>query len=109
MNTPKVRQHLLKISIFVLALVFANRLPAKQSASASKQPASSQEDVVASLIQKLKDGNRQVRYDAASELGEAKDPRAVEPLTAMLKDRDRQVRRAAKNALERLKEPGAKP
>jgi len=57
---------------------------------------------VGTLIQNLKDKNRNVRSSAASALGDIKDTRAVEPLIAALKDKNSIVRRLAASALAKI-------
>ena len=58
-------------------------------------------DKVDTLIQWLKDNDKNVRQLAAEEMGEIKDTRAVEPLIAALKDNDRSVRGARQRRWER--------
>jgi HEAT repeat protein len=59
-----------------------------------------QADRVSQLIGWLQDKNRAVRSEAARSLGDAKDPRAVEPLVAALNDKG--VRLSAITALGKI-------
>ncbi|NIS60530.1 MAG: hypothetical protein GTO13_07490, partial [Proteobacteria bacterium] len=59
------------------------------------------------LIADLKDPSWQVRWYSAEALGEAKDPRAVEPLIAALKDKNVYVQVMAAWALRKIKDPRA--
>jgi|ERR1700722_397187 HEAT repeat protein len=60
---------------------------------------------VEQLISALKDADARVRrWNAASVLGEIKDPRAVEPLIAALNDTDYIVRRTAVSSLGEIKD-----
>jgi HEAT repeat protein len=54
---------------------------------------------VEELIKNLKNENPLVRWQAAEQLGRAKDVRAVEPLIEALRDRDEGVRREATKSL----------
>ncbi|MFQ6078227.1 MAG: HEAT repeat domain-containing protein [Thermodesulfobacteriota bacterium] len=56
------------------------------------------------LIADLKDPSWQIRWYSAEALGEAKDPRAVEPLAAALKDKNVYVRAMAAWALGEIKD-----
>src|SRR5206468_992021 len=64
-------------------------------------------DVVAALINGLKDPSKNVRAVAAAALGKANDATAVEPLLAVLTDEDWAVRKAAGEALARLRDKRA--
>jgi HEAT repeat protein len=62
-------------------------------------------DEVQRLIDDLKDPSWQIRWYAASALGEMKEPRALEPLIAMLKnDQNGYVRAMAAWALGKIKD-----
>jgi hypothetical protein len=58
-----------------------------------------QADNVGQMITSLKDASPDVRRGAAHDLGDSKDPRAVEPLIAALGDTDHGVRANAAHAL----------
>ena len=63
---------------------------------------------VPELIVALKEDVREVRWVAATDLGEIKDPAAVAPLIeALAADRESSVREAAAQALGQLKDPAA--
>jgi HEAT repeat protein len=51
----------------------------------------------------LKDGNADVRQQAAFALGQIRDPRAVDGLTAALKDSNVEVRKQAAFALGQIR------
>jgi HEAT repeat protein len=72
----------------------------------SKNPKSVQppqkEERIESLIGKLKDKSKNIRSDAATELGKLGNPKAVEPLIEMLKDKDKEVRLATLVALRKI-------
>ena len=55
-------------------------------------------DPVAEQIAALRDEDWAIREEAATLLGELKDPRAVSPLVSILRDQDRSVREAAVGA-----------
>ncbi len=57
---------------------------------------------VESLIEKLKDPDREVRIAAAKELGEKKDNQAIRPLIVMLNDDNPAAQQAAMDALENI-------
>ena len=61
-------------------------------------------DETGTLIEQLKAEDPEARRDAAKNLGERKDPRAVEPLIAALKDTELPVQCAAAEALGRIKD-----
>jgi len=60
---------------------------------------------VTELIRQLKESNSAIRTHAAWELGQLKDPIAVEPLIDALKDPDDAVRRQAASALKAINDP----
>ena len=64
-------------------------------------------DKVDTLIQWLKDKDKNVRQLAALEMGEIKDTSAVEPLIAALKDNNSSVRWSAAEALGKIKDERA--
>ena len=66
-------------------------------------------DSVLENIAALKDEDWEVREDAASILGRARDSRAVLPLLALLGDEDRSVRMAAIDALKEIGESSVVP
>ena len=62
------------------------------------------------LIQQLRSGNPAIRMEAAQELGELKDPLAVNPLiTTLEKDKDGDVRASAEDALVKIGAPAVEP
>jgi HEAT repeat protein len=61
-------------------------------------------DPVAEQIAALRDEDWAIREEAATFLGDLKDPRAVTPLVSILRDRDRSVREAAIGALASIGE-----
>jgi HEAT repeat protein len=65
------------------------------------------EDEVQRNIRRLKDRNPVTRSGSAINLGDLKDPRAVEPLIAALQDRESSVQGDAAQALGRLQDPRA--
>ena len=90
----------IKTILAVLAVVSVMVL---QYAAEAKDP-----NEVDRLIGDLKDTSWQIRWYAASALGEIKDPRAVEPLIATLKnDKNGYVRAMAAWALGEIKDPRA--
>jgi hypothetical protein len=60
-----------------------------------------------SLIAQLQDKSSAVRVDAAKQLGELRDPRAIEPLAALLKHFDKNSQIAAAHALGEINDPRA--
>lgn len=60
------------------------------------------EPAVGALIQLLDDRDGQVRLDAADDLGDIGDARAVEPLIQVLKHKDVEVQKAAAKALGKI-------
>jgi HEAT repeat protein len=62
-------------------------------------------DPVAEQIAALRDDDWAIREEAATLLGELKDPRAVDPLVSVLRDQDRSVREAAAGALASIGAP----
>lgn len=62
-------------------------------------------DPVVEQIAALRDDDWAIREEAATRLGDLKDPRAVSPLVSILKDRDRSVRDAAIGALTAIGAP----
>jgi hypothetical protein len=60
--------------------------------------------LIAKLIAKLDDEDKDVRRAACYALGQIKDVRAVEPLIAKLDDEDKDVRSAAYDALGKIKD-----
>ncbi|MDH4185428.1 MAG: HEAT repeat domain-containing protein [Nitrospira sp.] len=62
-------------------------------------------DSVAEQIAALKDDDWAIREEAATMLGQLRDPRAVAPLVSVLRDGDRAVRDAATGALLAIGEP----
>ncbi|MEX2738191.1 MAG: HEAT repeat domain-containing protein, partial [Candidatus Wukongarchaeota archaeon] len=60
---------------------------------------SKKEGGIKSLIKALKDEDAEIRREAAYNLGEMKDKRAVDPLIEALKDEDSSVREEAVWAL----------
>lgn len=65
-----------------------------------------QTDKISELINKLNDPENQIRVEAAFDLGQTRDARAVEPLIKALKnDPDPKVREAATEGLKRAQDP----
>ncbi len=65
------------------------------------------EDSVGKLIRNLQDKHTKTRANAAKELGDLKDARAVDPLIKSLKDDDSYVRGQAASSLGKLKDARA--
>jgi HEAT repeat protein len=64
---------------------------------------------VTALVAALRDGDPNVRVEAAEALGQLNDPRAIKPLIRRFSDSDLTVRQAATQALEKLGEPAVGP
>jgi len=64
-------------------------------------------DRVKDLISDLDYVDKFIQIEAAEELAEIKDPRAVDPLIAILSDPNEEVRTAGITALGKLKDPRA--
>jgi HEAT repeat protein len=64
----------------------------------------SDDQIINTFIQDLKNNNSHIRGDAANSLGILRDARAVEPLIPLLKDNDVVVRMEAADALGRIRD-----
>jgi HEAT repeat protein len=91
----------LRINVILLVVVAILIPPCATEALAQAK----ESDEVERLIADLKDRSWQIRWYAASALGEMKEPRAVEPLIGILKnDRNGYVRAMAAWALGKIKD-----
>ena len=59
------------------------------------------------ILKQLSDSNSEVRANAASHLGDLRDPRSVQPLISCLSDSSPEVRRDAANSLGKIRNPVA--
>ena len=61
------------------------------------------------LIKDLKDGDVEVRKEAAEKIGESGDPKGVEPLILAFNDKNPEVRFQAAKSLGKIGKPAIEP